>query len=174
MKIYEKFLILDRLLSEPIPLIKSEKEILIKVATEADVKMMRKEIGRLRVNQFLKRMKENKVCIIALIKDKIVYYRWISFERKNLVPLQDKEAYLFDAYTLPEYRRLGIHTAGSAECLRIAKEKGYERVIVSVSFWNYPAQKTLRRLGFKEAGRVTLIKIPCFKWHCKWIEYNRC
>lgn len=149
-------------------------EIVVKVATGVDVKMMRKEIGTLKVNQFLKRMKEHKVCIIALIKDKIVYYRWISFERKNLVPLEDKEAYLFDAYTLPEYRRLGIHTAGSVECLRVAKEKGCERVIASASLRNYPAQKTLRKLRFKEAGRVTLIKIPCFNWHCKWIEYNRC
>lgn len=154
--------------------IKPKKEIIIKVATELDVKEMRKEIGWLKVKRFLRRIKERKVCILGTSGNNIIYYRWINFGKDNLVPTKDKEAYLFDSYTWPKYRRLGVHTAATAECLRLAKEKGCENVIASASFQDYPAQQTLRNLGFKEIGRVSLVKVPWFKKGLKWIEYNKC
>ena len=174
MKIYEKFLIFNRTLSGGTPLIKPRKEIIIKMATELDVEKMRKEIGSSKAKKFLRRIKEKKVCMLAVNRDNIIYYRWMNFGKDNLVITKDKEVYLFDSYAWPEYRRLGVHTAATAECLRFAKEKGCENVIAAASFQNYPAQQTLRNLGFKETGRVSLINVPWFKKGLKWTEYNKC
>jgi len=167
---FNKFIIFEKLLFDTDFFSKLKKNYTVRIANEIDIKNMKDIIGSRRVNLFLRRLKENKLCMIALDGDKIVYYRWLNFDKENLVTLREKEVYLFDAYTWPAYRRQGIHTAVTAACLTFAKEKGCEKALVVASVRNYSAQKTLKNLGFKKMGKVNLIRIPWLNWEYKLVK----
>lgn len=168
---FDRFIIFEKSLLEGIPLIEPKKNVKINIATKDDIKKI-KFIGRRKVNFFLKRLQEKKICLIALHGEDTVYYRWMNFGRDNLVNIGEKDAYLFDAYTLPAYRHLRIHSAVTAECINICRKKGLEKVVATASVSNFPAQKTLRNLGFLEKGEVALFRIPWLNLQYKYVKYN--
>lgn len=165
--VYRRYILLSRSTSEPIPEINIDKKILIRIATPLDVPNFENIVSPQKLKIFSKLFKEGKICLVALDKDKIIYYSWISFEQKSFVGLKDKEAYFFDSYTIPKYRGLNIHTRATAGRLKFVRQKGYNNALAMVSSGNTPALKALNNLGFREVGRALEIGIPLLK-----LSYN--
>jgi ribosomal protein S18 acetylase RimI-like enzyme len=87
------------------------------------------------------------------------------------VKLNEKEAYLFDAYTVPQYRQNALHTSVTTKALIYLKNKGYKNVLLLVFNKNIYARKALRRIGFKPKKMVTLIKIFNLKYYI-WRDFK--
>ena len=60
----------------------------------------------------LKRLKEGKRCFGIKCKGQIAAFTWVDFRECGVsatrYPLNENEAYLFDAYTLPSFRGKGL------------------------------------------------------------------
>ena len=83
--------------------------------------------------------------------------------------LRKNEAYLFNSYTHPAYRNMGIHTAMCVERLRMVKDMDYEKAIIIVSPRNFFAQNALKNVGFEKYGILTFLKVLWIKkcWYKK-------
>lgn len=160
---YKRYILLTRDTSLPIPEIKAYCEISIRTIGFFDVITLQKILTPKMLEQFSRFIAEGKVCLASFEKDNIVNYSWISFKNKGFVKLGDKEAYLFDSFTVARYRNMGIHTSATAERLRIIKSKGCRYAVILVSPRNKSALKVLDRLGFKKNGEAHSLSIPLFK-----------
>lgn len=166
---YKRYVILRRSVLESIPEIDIQKDISIKVAGHFDLPKFAKIVSPNVLKKFAKLFDEGKICLIALDADEIIYYSWVSFEQKSFVRIEEKEAYFFDAFTMPKYRRMGIHTRMTAERLKLIRQKGYESALVMVSTKNYPALKALKKVGFEESGEASELNIPLLKLNSTYV-----
>lgn len=88
----------------------------------------------------------------------IVYVVWVggckiySYLLDRWYTLAEEEAYAYGAYTLPEYRNLGIHKAAVARRTPILFRRGYRRQYTFIEHDNVPARRMPEQLGFRKIG----------------------
>jgi len=92
---------------------------------------------------------------LAILKDqRIVAFSWVAFGmfqfESYVFPLQEDEAYLFDAYTVPEYRGRGLAGVIRRQLHRDLSSQGRPR-LYSVTLRNKPSAL---RFKSKVNGRV--------------------
>jgi len=157
--------------------IKPSINVSIRLATKDDLIKFRGMVSRNKLETFKKRFEKGRVCFIALDKDKIAYYRWASLENEYesnfdfTIQLNRNEAYIFDAFSQPQYRRCGLHIAITNKALIYIKSQGYKRVQVVVYANNTFARKTLAKVGFQGKQTVTLVTLFGLKYHL-WREFK--
>lgn len=103
----------------------------------------------------------------------LVYVTWIArdvirierfgWERR----LKEREGLLVDSFTLPEARRLGIHSAMNGFRLRRLREAGAERAYAVYLADNTPAARTQRGSGFMRGWKLRFLRIGSWKTHWK-------
>lgn len=166
-------IITERSLEEPIRKIEPRIEVTIRKAIQGDIVKFKGIVDERKLELFKKMFKKNRICFIALDHKKIAYFRWISFEDEYesncqiRVKLNEKEAYLFDAYTVPQYRQDALHTSVTTKALIYLRNKGYKNVLLLVLNKNVYARKALRRIGFKPKKIITLITLFGLKFHIR-------
>lgn len=117
------------------------------------------------IAKFRQRLAESKVWVLALIEDKIAYSSWISFSDELetgsglLVKVSPGQAYIYNSYTVPTYRGIGLHTLMSAYQLQLAKELGATKVLGIVHVANVPARHVWSNLGFEEKRLILSIRL---------------
>lgn len=90
--------------------------------------------------------KEDDYCLVAEINGKIIGAVWVRI-MEDYGHIDDRTPSL--AISLyKEYRGMGIGTELMKQMLNLIKEKGYERVSLSVQKYNY-AYKLYEKLGFE-------------------------
>lgn len=175
--IWRTEIIAECLLEKPIQEIEPKIKVTIRKAVEDDLNKFKGIVNERKIELFRERFKKNRICFIALDQKKIAYFGWISVEDEYesncqiKVKINDKEAYWFDCYTLPEYRRNGLHSALTVKALIYLKDKGCKKVLTLVMKNNIYSRKAFRKVGFKEKKIVTLIKIFNFK-HYIWHDFR--
>jgi len=102
----------------------------------------------------------------------LVYVTWIArdviriehfgWERR----LKRREGLLVDSFTLPEARRLGIHSAMNGFRIRRLREAGVERAYVVYLAANTPAARTQRGHGFRRGWKLRFFRIG--SWRKLW------
>ena len=170
----QRFIIFKRSLDDPLPNVRLAEGFKMRRITEENINYVSPIVGPIKQRQFLKRLRRGVICIAVFDGEKIIYYTWIDFKRANLEgttlwQLSENEVFFFNSYTLPSYRNIGIHTAMCVERIKIAKDRGYDLAIISVSAKNRFAQKALRRVGFRRYRIITFLKILGVRkwWHSR-------
>jgi ribosomal protein S18 acetylase RimI-like enzyme len=79
--------------------------------------------------------------------------------------LQPGEAYIYGAYTVPEFRGLRIHPASAIERLRQMRQRGIRRVYWFVDPSNHAAQQLPIRLGAARVGTAGYIEVAGIRLH---------
>ena len=67
--------------------------------------------------------------------------------------------YLEDVFVLPEYRRRGIGSALLRHCVRLAHERGCERMEWTCLDWNKKAQAVYERIGARHLSEWYLYRL---------------
>jgi|GEM_PF-6482341 len=80
----------------------------------------------------------------------------------NLLP-HDKTIYIFDCFTLPEYRNKKVFSRLLTYLLMEMKQQGYEKAFLTVRTDNSPMLKVIDRHGFKIEGEIKCRKYLFFK-----------
>ena len=96
---------------------------------------------------------------------KVVSYCWIAFGEEWIGEIEMKvkpgpqEAYLYDAFTLPQYRRRNFFSTLLSNSLEYLESRGYSRALIFALSSNRPSIKAIEKSGFKCFQSVLFFKL---------------
>jgi len=103
--------------------------------------------------ELTKRLKEGKRCYGAKIEGRIAAFTWADLRefgtRTRRFLLQEDEAYLFDAYTLPGHRGKGLAPVVRYYAYERLEDMGKKRLYSITDFFNVPSLRFKKKLGAK-------------------------
>jgi hypothetical protein len=101
------------------------------------------------------------VCLAALRGDRLASYSWYAFrsiEGRHHVGVSmsysANTAYMYNAFTRPEYRGRRLYGIGITLALRELAERGVTQLITTVNCANFASLQSCRRIGFENIGRL--------------------
>ncbi len=74
-------------------------------------------------------------------------------------PLAPEEGYVYEAYTVPEYRGKRLYSAALSRIARELRGQGYRRLVVFVYPRNRPALQAHSRMGFQPQGHIGYVEL---------------
>lgn len=165
--------LLERLLDEPLPEITPELKYQIEQAHEDDLEKFINMVDEAKYKRFKERFMKGKICFMALDGKQAIAFSWISLDdeyetvSRVKVRLNEKEAYLFDDYVLPEYRNKGLQSALIMARLKYVHNLAYRRALALVSKKNIYAFQACVSTGFKPIRIITMFRIMGLCFH-RW------
>jgi GNAT superfamily N-acetyltransferase len=126
--------------------------------TASLVSLVGKDIVKARFNQ-------GEVCGVAWSNSKVVSYCWLAFKQaevgeiNRIIKLSDKELYLYDAFTLPDYRGRGLFPALLTAILGFARSKSYSRALIFSNSRNRPSLRGIEKAGFSLFQSIHFLKL---------------
>jgi len=141
---------------------------------EEDLETYREDIPSHYMTRYREWLSRHHDWMVAYVADgRCLFWIWLSVERKvyfetcvwREIHLPEDAVYLFDAHTLPEYRRKGINTAFYTYLPTLLRKLNKKRFFFVVRRRDKPANAVIRKLGFKprkKMGYVNLgrVKLP--------------
>ena len=174
---WRREILAERSLEEPIEEFKPKIKVTIRQATDNDLDKFKGIVSESKLELFKERFEEGRICLIALDGERVISFAWISSENEYEinccieVKLNEEEGYLFDDYTVPEYRYKGLQTALITKRLASLKEQAYRKALVFLWDKATYSRKAYSRVGFKGKQVVTLIILFGLKFH-RWREFK--
>jgi len=148
-------------MSDPIPCLTTEEDVVLSLLTESTLELS-EVIGEQISNS---RFHHGNICFCLLHQKKVVSYCWIAFDEEwireieMLIKPKDREAYLFDAFTLPEYRGKNLFPTVLSNTLNYLKAKGYHRVLIFALNSNRASIKAIQKASFRHFQCVIFLKL---------------
>lgn len=119
------------------------------------------------------RENEGQICFAWKAEGKVIHYRWYATRPTRLAFLEltwspeDGDYTVLGAFTHPEFRGLGIHTALVQQGLVRARALGLRRIVSFIAEWNTPSIRAVRGAGLRQSGTVTLWKLGLSHIHSR-------
>ncbi len=116
-----------------------------------------KEIVNARFNQ-------GEVCGVAWFNSAVVSYCWVAFQQaevgevNRIIKLRSNELYLYEAFTLPDYRGRGLFPALLTAILSFARSQGYSRALIFSLSKNRPSLRGIEKAGFSLFQSIHFLK----------------
>ncbi|MFW6194323.1 MAG: GNAT family N-acetyltransferase [Halobacteriota archaeon] len=110
-----------------------------------------------------RRLHNGDKCFAAIMNNKIMGSTWVDTKMcnfDNLFRLEEGEAYLYNAYTHPEARKMGIAAYLRYKCYKELQKEGFRRFFSITEKQNIPAIRFKEKLGAKIIGsglRITIL-----------------
>jgi ribosomal protein S18 acetylase RimI-like enzyme len=169
-------ILLERLLEEPIQEIVPKIKVRIEQATKNDLDKFKGIVDKKNYNRFQQRFKKGRICLMALDGDKVAAYSWISLDeydtnRRVELKLNDKEAYFFDIYVVPEYRNNRLQTALDTVRFKYACSQACDRVVTIIEDTNTYSLKSAKSSGFRPKRSISIFTIFGLEFH-RWQKYT--
>jgi len=155
---YRHYVLLARPLDQPLPSSQPQLEVTIRQATLDDIERFRPITTSWQLSQFTDCLRRGDICFITLLSDgRVVNYGWNSHETSEFypIPLEMGDIYTSFAYTLPAYRRMGLHEANFAARCQFLREQGYKRTVAVVEAGSVATLALCQKVGYQEIGRAT-------------------
>ncbi len=118
------------------------------------------------------RLREGQACAVARHEAEVVAYCWLAVtpvpvaEIDRVVVPGPEEVYLYDAFTVPEWRGRGLFTTLLLDLLTYTRAQGRKRALIFVLARNEASRRAIERGGFRlfqTVSRVELFGLP-FLW----------
>jgi len=101
----------------------------------------------------IKRLKQGKRCFGIKCREQIAAFTWVDFEEFGVSAsrslLNENEAYLFDAYTLPSFRGKGLAPLIRYYAYGQLEDMGIKALYSITDFFNIPSIRFKEKLGAK-------------------------
>ena len=159
---FKKIVVFEKELSDPITSLKSEIEVDVRLLSSKQIRKIERFHSKKGV---LERVKEGQMCFVAFNKNnKVISYCWIAINSIYLREMQREAkiaknvAYVYDAFTVKEYRGLRIFPGLYTEVFRYLKKQGYRRVYAMVIAGNTTSLRSFEK-GWERLGVITFLKI---------------
>jgi GNAT superfamily N-acetyltransferase len=130
------------------------------------------ELALLRPNlawQAPERFARGDRCFVARHEGRIVNARWIAqhvarVEYLDLdLPLEPEEVYVYDAWTHPEARRLGIASDAAGHIYAALASEGVRTALAAVWTENLAGLRHAERVGYVPCGRASVLGLGPWK-----------
>lgn len=159
---WQALVFFERDLSLEIPEVAAGIPLEIRVVTAGELAAYRPslEAAGLRWDRLEARMAQGDVCTIAWSQDRLVHLSWITIagawvpELRAVLRPGPGDAYVFDAFTLPEVRGTQVQPAASARLLSWARDQGHRRVTFYVRGSNPSALRIVEKTRARRTGVV--------------------
>jgi len=160
-----KFLILACSLEQPLPGIKPQVGLDIRIFEQADLEHV-KEIDRpSEARQCARRLKYGQKGLVALSQGRVVGYAWgcsevqPELERVN-IELKPGDVLCTDVYTAPAFRGRGVQTALALARFELFRELGFNRAVCYIEIHNAPSLAVWqRKLQAQMVGSIDFLRI---------------
>ncbi len=156
---YRRLVLLERRLDEPVPEISPRVEAEIRPLRRDDDRAF-EALGQGDAGVFRNRLDGGRQCWGAWCSGSLRHAVWAASSEVWVeylscwLLLHNGVAYIYRAFTQPEYRRLGLGPATVAQCLRDLQLKGHSVVVVAVLPDNPWAFSPWFKIGFRRIGVV--------------------
>lgn len=127
-----------------------------------DYLMLRRQADR---GEILERFGQGHRCIIARHEGDIVHACWVGYGRVRIdylsveIRLGSDEAYVYDAYTAPEWRGRNLTMLRRAFLSRHMSISGIRKLIAVVVPENRPAVKAVLKGGYRRTGTLACFRL---------------
>ncbi len=117
------------------------------------------------------RVAKEHLCCVARHRGAVVFVSWIglktgySYHLPRTFELAEGEAFLYGAYTLPDYRGRGLQPACAARRLRWLHGEGYTRALALIDPKNPAAMRMPQKLNFDRVGASGYYEIFGLRWY---------
>lgn len=104
------------------------------------------------------------IACIDLTRSQIAYLAWIALKGKIKTfryyyhTVTENSAFLFDDYTVPQYRRNGLHKRIMEERIRYCLDKNIDEINIAIASNNPNALSNMRKFNFKKKTRILILK----------------
>jgi GNAT superfamily N-acetyltransferase len=109
------------------------------------------------------------VCYGAKIDGHYAHLKWIAFNRSfvweldSVINLSSDSVYLYDGYTLPEYRGLGLTSITLDKTFQFLFEIGIKKAYSFILPYNFPILRSKAREKARNIGSISYVKIFKFR-----------
>jgi RimJ/RimL family protein N-acetyltransferase len=109
------------------------------------------------------------ICAIAEIDGDPVHVRAVKLNEfyvewiERTIQVGSDSAYLYGAYTVPEYRGLGVAPKVTEKVLFYLSQIGIRKVYALIQSNNFPSLRYAQKVGYTKIGTVTFIRISRLK-----------
>lgn len=124
---------------------------------------------------FVGRLENGDICCCAIYNDEIVSYCWVAKHKAYIgeigkeISLKEKEIYLYDAFTQPEFRGNNLFPKILTSILNYGKLKGYQKALIFALSSNNSSVVAIKKAGFEIFQSVHFLYIYG-KTFCKFGE----
>ncbi|MCI0546237.1 MAG: GNAT family N-acetyltransferase [Candidatus Rokubacteria bacterium] len=111
------------------------------------------------------RLEAGQACAIARRGEDIIAYCWLTCapawagEIGRLVVPGPTEVYLYDAFTVPDWRGRALFPALLGRLVTFAHGQGRERALIFVLAGNHASRRAIERAGFEKFAAVSRIGV---------------
>lgn len=114
------------------------------------------------------RLSQGGLCWMARAEEETISYVWASSKQErveelfNTIELKEGEVYLYDAFTMPEWRGKALYPAILSRQLQHFKQQGFRRALIFTVEENIASRRGITRAGFYHFQTIGVIKILNF------------
>jgi GNAT superfamily N-acetyltransferase len=111
------------------------------------------------------RFASGDLCFGALIDGKYVHLKWVGFNRwydsdtGRYIQLGSDSAYVYDGYTLPEFRGLGLTSVVLDKTFQYLSKIGIKKVYSLIGHNNHASLRVKTKENARKIGKVTFFRI---------------
>lgn len=133
----------------------------------------------LSLQDLLSRLQVGKLCLGVKHQGVVVAFTWCSLTEGTigsyrLFSLQEHEAYLFDAYTMEQFRGVGIAPYLRYRCYEELAKLGRPHCYSITAVWNAPAARFKRKLGARIVELGVLVSLlRRWRFHLRLRDYRK-
>lgn len=121
--------------------------------------------------ELIRRLQGGQLCIGVFIGDKLAAYMWVDpFECNhppNRAPLSAGEAYLYEAYSLPEFRGRDVAPFMRRSAYDLLRSRGFNRFYSITDYFNASAARFKQKLGARPICLYLYLKLGA-RWSGNW------
>lgn len=145
-------------------------EVDVNLVSQDDFSKFAKTFKDLRKNAD-ERFKMGHLCFGAILNGEYVHLKWITFNELYVEEIDRKirvssgAAYMYDSYTLPNYRGLGISSKVMEKTVQHLSKIGMKRIYAVVRHNNFPMLKVKQKEKARKIGTITYTKIIGFRFY---------
>ncbi len=164
-QVYGRFALVEFDLSVPLPPTRCKvADLVIRTATPDDLPLLKPLVRPSRFAEFVRDLERGDTCFIALHQGKVVHFVWargrqVPFLKRLGISLAPEEVYMTGAYTVPQMRGRGIHTAVWNYRVQYLKKMGYQRSVALVKIGNKAPRHVCKKMGGREVRYLGHLRV---------------
>lgn len=156
--------VLRRSLLEPIDIPISQVEVAIRQVSLDDSALLETIIPPLRLRRLASKMRAGEICFAAIQGVRVVAYVFAGFAETPStedaqLKLRPRDAYIWGAYALPQYRRQGVVGAMNLSLCQVLQQRAFDSALLLVDRRNRAALGHCRKIGYRVTHRVVQLKL---------------
>lgn len=157
---YRRAILFERPLDAPVTPVVTKVPVTIDLLDAAEVAEDDAFHPRSGPAEVRRRLEAGHLCFVARYQGQIVHSCWAARQRARIdyldqeIDLAPGEAYIYQAFTAPNFRGQNISPARAVEMVRTFRRMGYRRLVAVILPENQPALRPPQKSGYRAIGMV--------------------